>query len=162
MVTGWKGQNKRERKKQTETQNAALHYLQQFSSFFFDNKCVKWRTSSNVWFNTFPQTQSTPKHMDMINLSLSCSLPDNPIVLMQYFDFIDFSSPRGDPLSWRTVTHWAIGLTVCELSSFEKTCLYRIHGLKCSVHLCQPLRTEKHFEPVLNSLFHWMFLHWLH
>ncbi len=159
MVTGWKRQNKRERKKQTNPKcctslSPAVQFL------IFDNKCVKWRTSSNVWFNTFPQTQSTPKHMDMINISFSCSLPDNPIVLMQYFDFIYFTSPRGDPLSWRTVINWAIGLTVCELSSkLWKTCLYSIHGLKCSVHLCQPLRTEKHFEPVLNSLFHWMFLH---
>lgn len=93
-------------------------------------------------------------------LSLFVSLSLNSIVLMLYFDFIYFGSPRGDPLSWRTVLHGAVGLTIRELCSTLWKDMFAQHPwFKWSMNLCQPLRTEKHFKPVLNSLFHWMFFY---
>lgn len=111
-----RGTEQKKKEKNGESQTAALHYLQQFSSLFFtinvsndvhpvmcdSTHFLKPKAHPNTW-------------IWWTTLSLFVSL--NSIVLMLYFDFIYFGSPRGDPLSWRTVLYGAVGLTIRELCS---------------------------------------------
>lgn len=75
-MRGTEQKKKKERKRETDRDpNCCTSLSPAVQSVIFHNKRVKWRTSSNVWFNAFPQTQSTPKHMDLMNFSLSLLLP---------------------------------------------------------------------------------------
>lgn len=60
-----------QKKKENRQRPKPLHFIISSSSaVIFHNKRVKWRISNNVWFNTFPQTQ-THGSDELLSLSQS-------------------------------------------------------------------------------------------